>query len=83
MPQARSLAVTEAAVIMHMALTLCTLFKIVASNASGQLLVNGMMLLELKQNCANSLCIHIGGKCIDPTMVNDPFRNVFIKYLIL
>lgn len=83
LPQARSLAVTEAAVIMHMALILCTLFKIVASNVSGQLLENGMMLLELKQSCANSLCTHIGGKDIDSTMDNDPFRNVFIKYLIL
>lgn len=44
---------------------------------------NGMMLLELKQSCANSLCIHISGKSIDPNMDNDPFRNIFIKYLML
>lgn len=50
---------------------------------SGHLQENGMMLLELKQSCANSLCIHISGKCIDSTMDNDPFRNIFIKYLML
>lgn len=41
------------------------------------------MLLQLKQSCANSLCIPISGKCIDPTVDNDPFRSIFIKYLIL
>lgn len=63
--------------------TSCTLFRIIVSNVPGQLQENGMMLLELKQSCANSLCIHISGKCIDPTMDNDYFRNIFIKYLIL
>lgn len=49
----------------------------------GQLQENGMMLLELKQSYANSLCIHISGKCIDPTMDNGPFRNIFIQYVVL
>lgn len=44
--------------------TSCTLFKIVASNMSGQLWENGMVLLELKQSCANSLCMHISDTLI-------------------
>lgn len=63
--------------------TSCTFFRIIVSNVPGQLQENGMMLLELKQSCANSLCIHISGKCIDPTMDNDYFRNIFIEYLNL
>lgn len=50
---------------------------------SGHLQENGMMLLELKQSCANSLCVHISGKGIDLAMDNNAFRNTFIKYLML